>query len=155
LAFFPFLNQENIRIHASVKNKEELLEYLSRLAADSDLGISQEIFLRNLREREQTMSTGIGNAVGVPHTLLEGIPELHAFIITLKDPIPFDAVDGKPVGVIIGMFGNPARPDKSLSALATLGRMLRDKHFVQSLWNAQTGEEVYRLLEEKETGKGP
>ena len=154
MAFVPFLKKENIRIHASAKNKEDLLELLARFAAESDLGVSQEVLLRKLREREQTMSTGIGNAVGVPHTMLEGIPELQAFLITLKDPIPFNAVDEKPVCVVIGIFSDPQRPGTSLSALATLGRMLRDERFVRSLWEAGTREDLYRLLEEKEANKG-
>jgi len=84
---------------------------------------------------------------------VEGIKGLHAYVITLERPIPFDAVDGKPVVVIIGLFGDPETPNLSLGALATLGRILRDERFVQSLWKARTKEEVYRLLAEKETKK--
>jgi mannitol/fructose-specific phosphotransferase system IIA component (Ntr-type) len=99
------------------------------------------------------MSTGIGNAVGVPHTLVEGIRGLHAYVVTLKEPIPFDSVDRKPVVVVIGLFGDPDTPNLSLGALATLGRILRDERFVQSLWEARTKEEVYRLLSAREEKK--
>ena len=65
----------------------------------------------------------------------------------------FDSVDRRPVNVVIGLFGNPDRPSLSLGALATLGRILRDERFVDSLWKARTKEEVYRLLSEKEQKK--
>lgn len=123
------------------------------VVAQSGIGVAQETLRENLFEREQTMSTGIGNAVGVPHTLVEGIKGLHAYVITLERPIPFDAVDGKPVVVIIGLFGDLETPTLSLGALATLGRILRDERFVQSLWKARSKEEVYRLLAEKEAKK--
>ena len=97
--------------------------------------------------------TGIGNAVGVPHALVEGIKGLHAYVVTLEKPIPFDAVDREPVIVVIGLFGDPDTPNLSLGALATLGRILRDERFVQSLWKARTKEEVHRLLSEKEEKK--
>jgi PTS system nitrogen regulatory IIA component len=153
LALVRHLNPDNIYIHCPLETKEAVLEWLSLVAAESGLGIPRETLREMLFEREETMSTGIGNGVGVPHTLVEGISGLHAYVITLKEPIPFDSVDRKPVNVVIGLFGNPARPNLSLGALATLGRILRDERFVQSLWKARTKEEVYRLLSEKEQKK--
>ena len=154
VAFICYLKKENIHIHSAIQSKDELLQRLAVLAADSGLGVSQQSLFSKLQEREQTMSTGIGNAVGVPHTLVESVQGLHVFVITLRDPIPFDAVDRKPVCVVIGMLGNPEQPNESLGALATLGRILRDESFVGSLWKACSPEEVYRLFEEKETKKG-
>ena len=153
MALLRYLKPEHIFIRCPLETKDGVLDWLSMVVAESGIGIAQETLRENLLEREQTMSTGIGNAVGVPHTLVEGIKGLHAYVITLERPIPFDAVDGKPVVVIIGLFGDPETPNLSLGALATLGRILRDERFVQSLWKARTKEEVYRLLAEKEAKK--
>jgi nitrogen PTS system EIIA component len=153
LALVRYLKPEHIYIRCPLETKDGVLDWLSMVVAESGIGIAQETLRENLVEREQTMSTGIGNAVGVPHTLVEGIKGLHAYVITLEQPIPFDAVDGKPVTVVIGLFGDPETPNLSLGALATLGRILRDERFVLSLWEAHTKEEVYRLLAEKEDKK--
>jgi PTS system nitrogen regulatory IIA component len=153
LALLRYLKPEHIYIQCPLETKDGVLDWLSMVVAESGIGIPQETLREELFEREQTMSTGIGNAVGVPHTLVEGIQGLHAYVVTLKEPVPFDAVDSKPVVVIIGLFGDPDTPNLSLGALATLGRILRDERFVQSLWKARTKEEVYRLLSEKETKK--
>jgi PTS system nitrogen regulatory IIA component len=153
LALIRYLKRDNIYIHCPLETKDAVLEWLSMVVAESGIGIPQETLREKLFEREETMSTGIGNAVGVPHTLVEGIKGLHAYVVTLKEPIPFDAVDSEPVVVVIGLFGNPDTPNLSLGALATLGRILRDEHFVQSLWEAHTKEEVYRLLSGKEEKK--
>jgi nitrogen PTS system EIIA component len=150
LALVRYLKPENIHIHCAIDTKGAVLERLSRVAAESGIGIPQETLRKKLDDRERTMSTGIGNAVGVPHILVEGIHSLHAYVITLKEPIPFDAVDRKPVCVVIGLFGDPARPNLSLGALATLGRILREERFVHLLWKANTKQEVYRLLSDKE-----
>ena len=153
MPFTRYLKPENIRIHCPLQSKEALLEFLSVMAAESGLEIPQKTLQKNLLERERTMSTGIGNAVGVPHTLVDGIQGLHAFVITLKDPIPYESIDRKPVCVVFGLFGTPDSPNLSLGALATLGRILRDPAFVQSLWHAGNREEIYRLLSEKEEKK--
>ncbi len=153
MALVRYLKPDNIYIRCPLDSKDGVLEWLSLVVAESGIGIPQETLREKLFEREQTMSTGIGNAGGVPHTLVEGIQGLHAYVVTLEEPIPFDAVDRKPVVVVIGLFGDPDTPNLSLGALATLGRILRDERFVQSLWKARTKEEVYRLLSEKEENK--
>ena len=154
MALVRYLTPEHIYIRCPLETKDGVLDRLSMVVAESGIGIAQEIIRENLFEREKTMSTGIGNGVGVPHTLVEGIKGLHAYVITLDRPIPFDAVDGKPVRVVIGLFGDPSTPNLSLGALATLGRILRDERFVLSLWEARTKEEVYRLLAEREEKRG-
>jgi len=154
LAFIRFLKREHVRVQVEAKSKDDLLAVLSSLAGESGLGGGREVLYRKLLERERTMSTGIGNGVAVPHTLLEGIQELQAWVLTLRQPIAFDAVDGQPVAVVFGLFGDPAHPDVSLGTLATLGRILRDEPFVRSLREAKDRDEVYRLLEEKEVQKG-
>ena len=153
MALVQYLKPENIYIHCPLDTKDAVLEWLSMVVAESGIGIPQETISEKLFEREQTMSTGIGNAVGVPHTLVEGITGLHAYVVTLKEPIPFDSVDRKPVVIVIGLFGDPDAPQLSLGALATLGRILRDERFVRSLWEAHTKEDVYRLLSEREEKK--
>ena len=153
MALVRYLKPENIYVRCPLETKDAVLEWLSMVAAESGVGVPQETLREMLFEREQTMSTGIGNGVGVPHTLEDGISGLHAFVITLQDPIPFEAVDEKPVVVVIGLFGDSNTPNVSLGALATLGRILRDEPFVQSLSKARTKEDVYRLLSEKEEKK--
>ncbi len=153
MALVRYLKPEHIYLHCPLDSKDAVLEWLSLVVAESGIGVPQETLREKLFERELTMSTGIGNAVGVPHTLVEGIQGLHAFVVTLKEPVAFDAVDRKPVRVVIGLFGGPDAPNLSLGALATLGRILRDEGFVQSLWQARTKEEVYRLLSAREEHK--
>jgi PTS system nitrogen regulatory IIA component len=153
LALVRYLKPENIYIQRPLEAKDAVLEWLSMVAAQGGIGVPQTTLREKLFEREQTMSTGIGNAVGVPHTLVQGIRGLHAYVVTLKEPIPFDSVDGMPVSVVIGLFGDPDLPNLSLGALATLGRILRDEGFVEALWKSQTREEAYRLLSEREAKK--
>lgn len=140
-------------MHCPLPTKGALLEYLANLAEKNRVGLPAAILQEKLHERELTMSTGIGNGVGVPHTLVEGIHGLHAFVITLEKSISFDSVDHKPVCVVFGLFGNPENAQLSLSALATLGRILRDEDFVQNLCAASSPKEIYGMLKEKESIK--
>lgn len=56
--------------------------------------------LEKLIEREHIGSTAIGNGVAIPHIRLSGIDENVGVMVRLKNPVCFEALDGKPVDLI-------------------------------------------------------
>ncbi len=153
MALVKHLKIENIHARCRIETKEALLDYLAWLAAASGIPVPQKELKNKLLEREKTMSTGIGNGVCIPHSLVSGIDGLQAFVITLQEPIQYDSIDGEPVLVVVGLFGTPAGPKLSLRTLATLGRIFRDTEFAQVLWEAREPETIYQLLSDKEHEK--
>jgi len=153
VALVKYLKLENIHAHCRIETKEALLDYLSWLGSASGIPVPQKELKKKLLEREMTMSTGIGNGVGIPHSLIPGIDGLQAFVITLQDPIPYESIDEQPVFVVVGLFGSPSSPKLSLRTLATLGRIFRDTGFIQSLWKAKDPETIYQMLSDKEHQK--
>ncbi|MCB9057860.1 MAG: PTS sugar transporter subunit IIA [Calditrichae bacterium] len=60
-----------------------------------------------LLNREELASTGIGNGIAIPHTrnrLDLNLNYAHVAIIFLNKPLPFNAIDGKPVTVLFMIF---------------------------------------------------
>lgn len=53
-----------------------------------------------LRAREQTQSTGLGYGFALPHARVEHVMSLELELAILREGLPFDAVDGKPVHLI-------------------------------------------------------
>ena len=58
--------------------------------------------LERLLERENTLSTGIGNGIAIPHPreALGYIKESMLCICVLKDPVDYNALDQKPVSIL-------------------------------------------------------
>jgi len=150
------LDADRIHLGLDVANKDDLFSALAELAHNQGVGASSKLVERKLREREDTMSTGIGGGVGIPHALMEGLDSLQAFLVILDHPIPYDSIDGVDVSLIVLLFGNPDDPGTSLRALAVLGRIMRDPGFVEALVHADRPEAVLDMVkarEERRTGQ--
>lgn len=150
MGLIEHLDVSRVHLGLEVENKDDLFSSLAELAHDRGVGESSTIVEHKLRERESTMSTGIGNGVGIPHTLMEGLDTLQAFLVTLKHPIPYDSIDGIDVSLIFLLFGNPDDPRTSLQALAVLGRIMRDRGFVEALVNTDKPEEILDMIKARE-----
>jgi PTS system nitrogen regulatory IIA component len=81
-----------------------------------------------LEAREAMGSTGIGDGIAIPHVRNPILLHVTAPFVTLcllHHPVPFDAVDGKPVHALFTVI-SPNVP-AHLRILAQLGFVLRDK----------------------------
>ena len=154
MGFIEHLHRDRIVLGLEVKDKDELFRRLADIAHGAGIGSSRDEVEERLREREETMSTGIGYGVGIPHALLESLDGLTAFIVTLCSPIPYDAIDGEPVRLLVLMFGTPDDPGTSLKALAVLGRIMRDQAFIGSLCSAGGPDEIFETIRKKEAERG-
>ncbi len=89
--------------------------------------VDREFLLTVLDAREAMGSTGIGDGIAIPHVrnpVLLHVNEPFVTLALLERPVPFDAVDGKPVHAIFFVV-SPSIP-AHLRILAQLGFVLRD-----------------------------
>lgn len=114
--------------------------YLENRVSDTKL------FLNDVYEREEIVSTGIGMKIAIPHAKSK-----HVLIPTVifgksEKGIDFNSLDSKPAH----LFFMIAMPDESanqhLKVLALLSRKLMHESFRESLMLAKTKEEVLALL---------
>lgn len=86
-----------------LRNKKEALRFLAERASASPAlsGVSQDAIWAGLKERESLGSTGFGNGVAIPHCRLPKVKEFVVGIVTVPDGVDFEAMDGKPVRVIV------------------------------------------------------
>lgn len=76
-------------------------------------------------EREETLPTGIGNGVALPHARIEGISKPIVAIGVSDSGIDFDAPDDKPAYVIFLILTPKDAPDTQLEITAELAKLFR------------------------------
>ncbi len=94
----------------------------------------KDLLYERLMDREQMMSTGIGNGVAVPHPRAPIIDDgVNAQIATcfLEAPVDFHAVDKKPVFIMFVLVAPTAK--QHLYLLSRISFCLRDDSFMQLL----------------------
>jgi len=106
--------------------------------------------LQAVLTREQTRSTGIGSGIAIPHGKCNAVKQLIMAIGITNKPINFGSVDGKPVKIIILLLSPSDQTGPHIQALARISRLMLDEEFKQRLENAQSAEEAYQTLNEKE-----
>lgn len=105
--------------------------------------LSADILLQSLLARERLGSTGLGNGIAIPHCRLKNIDAVMGALITLAEPIEFDAVDGKPVDIIFILLAPERALQEHLKALAALADLFNRAEFRQSIRAATTAQQLY------------
>ncbi len=85
---------------------EEIVNVL--VEAGRGLGQGQPSVLAALKQREETMSTGIGFGIAIPHASSDCVTEVVAGFGRSKKGIEFDSLDNEPVHFIV-LFHRPPR----------------------------------------------
>ena len=80
--------------------------------------------LAAVKKREQSMSTGIGLGIAIPHATTEFVPDLISIIGRSEKGVDFAAPDGLPVRKIALFLVPAGQFQKHLHALADFAKML-------------------------------
>jgi fructose-specific phosphotransferase system IIA component len=139
-----------VKVPLEGKEKKSIITELVDLLDQSGLLLDRNIALDTVFMREQTRSTGIGSGIAIPHGKCKAVKELVMALGIARDPVDFESVDGKPVTIVILLVSPVDQTGPHIQALARISRLMLDENFKQSLENAESPEQVYKLLGEKE-----
>lgn len=145
------LSPERIRIPLLSTSKEEILEELVGLAAQTAKVGDVEEVLRSVRAREEVLSTGIGNGIAIPHGKSAGIAELALVAGVHPTGIDFEALDGERVSLFFLLIGPEAATGQHVKALSRISRLLRRESFRVRLLEATTADAFHSVIVEAES----
>ena len=99
------------------------------------------------------MSTGIGFGVGIPHASTDLIYDVVGAFGRSKSGINFDALDNKPVNLVMLFLVPQGQFQKHLHTLANIAKILHNNDFRQSLEQAVNAEEMEQIIRNKSASK--
>ena len=138
---------------STIHDKAEALRALAKLMAPA-LRSEAATIEQLLAERERLQSTGIGDGVAIPHTSIEAAACRAAGLVVCPKGIPFDAIDGADVNIVLGVIGPRDATGEHLRVLARISRLLRDEATRRALAGAQTAAEAFHVIESRELQLG-
>ena len=104
-----------------------------------------------VKKRENSMSTGIGYGIGIPHASTDLIPEVVGALGRSKKGVNFDALDNQPVNLVMLFLVPQGQFQKHLHTLANIAKILHKAEFRQALEQAPDAEAMLRVI--KDQGK--
>ena len=89
--------------------------------------------LASLKQREETMSTGIGFGIAIPHCSSDRLEEVVAAFGRSTTGIEFDALDNAPVKFVVLFIVPKNQFQTHLRTLASIAKFLNDRSVRESL----------------------
>lgn len=105
--------------------------------------------LAALRQREETMSTGIGFGIAIPHASSNCVNQVVAAFGRSSTGIEFDSLDNSPVRFIVLFIVPKDQFQVHLRTLAAIAKFLNDKTVRERLGRAESSEEILSIFENK------
>lgn len=102
--------------------------------------------LAALKQREETMSTGIGFGIAIPHASSDCVPEVVAGFGRSKAGIEFDSLDNQPVHFIVLFIVPRDQFQTHLRTLAAIAKFLNDRTVRDELGNAADAQEILKVF---------
>src|SRR5258708_18426177 len=104
-----------------------------------------------VKNRESSMSTGIGFGIGIPHASTDLIYEVVGSLGRSKTGVNFDALDNQPVNLVMLFLVPQGQFQKHLHTLANIAKLLHKAEFRQALDQALDAEAMLKVI--KDQGK--
>lgn len=113
---------------------EELIDRL--ISAGKIAPESRSAVVEVVKKRENNMSTGIGFGIGIPHASTPLIDEVVGAFGRSAAGVDFDALDNRPVNLILLFLVPHGQFQKHLHTLANIAKLLHNAELRQSLEEA-------------------
>jgi mannitol/fructose-specific phosphotransferase system IIA component (Ntr-type) len=110
-------------------------------------GPSRDSILAALKQREETMSTGIGFGIAIPHASSEAVADVVAAFGRSSHGIEFDALDNAPVKFVVLFIVPKNQFQTHLRTLASIAKFLNDRSVREGLAAADSRDEILRIFE--------
>ncbi len=135
-----------IRMIPGGTSKHDALTMMIDAVSANPAVLDRDAFRRAVFEREAVMSTGIGNGVAVPHVRIAEVSVPTIGFGVAPDGIDFQALDNRPVYVVV-LFATPLGAEKAyLSLMAKTMLILRNRNLFASLISCETPQQVHAVL---------
>lgn len=141
------LAADSIVLGLDVASKKRVFEHAGLLFENASHIARAQVF-DSLFAREKLGSTGLGQGVAIPHGRIKGLREAVGALIRTREPIPFDAPDGRPVSLIFVLLVPERATDQHLQILSELAQMMSDRPFREALAACEDAGAAQRLISE-------
>lgn len=140
---YSILSPARTRCHCEGGSKKRVLEDIANLIAEDYPAVNGDELFRRLIGRERLGSTGVGNGVAIPHCRIENCSSTLGSLVSLQQPIDFEAPDGQPVDLLFTLLVPEEAHDEHLQTLATLAQAFSNAEILAKLRSAASDEQLY------------
>ena len=150
MSFSKYVTKDSIVV-LNGKTKLEVLEELINRAADIS-PLDRDLIFRLTWKRENMMTTGVGNGLGLPHIRVNNIPYPVILIgVCTNEITDYQSQDDQPVRVIVFLIATDEDSEAYLQLLGSVSRKMRNPNIIDEIVkNVANPAEIMRLIDDSE-----
>ncbi len=144
MTLFEALRKECVLAGVAPTDKAGALAEVARCAKRSPLlaNVAEAAIVQGLEEREALGSTGFGNGIAIPHCRLENVTDFIVGILTVPDGVEYDALDEKPVRLIVFIIAPQEASNEHVRLLSAISLALSSRGAIKEILAKKTPEAV-------------
>lgn len=143
---FRKLDERCISCDLKGTTKDEILNEMIGLLVQSGEVTNREMLLADVKEREVSMSTGLGNGIAIPHAKTDGVESTCVAIGIKKDGVDYDSLDGKKVNIVIMIASPTSGSAPQMRIMSTITGALAKPEAREKIIAAKNAQEVIAIL---------
>lgn len=147
---YEILKIETIYTNLVIADKDQLLKKMVEIIASTGLVKDSLKAQKEIFDRERIMSTGVGKGIALPHAKTSAVDDSIASLVTLAEPMDFDALDGYPVNIIFMLLGTDDNVSKHLKLLSKISRIMNNDEFRESILNSNSNIDIFNSIKSYE-----
>jgi PTS system nitrogen regulatory IIA component len=140
------ITSDRVLRNVEARSKKHSLDIVSELLASAGETLNQGLVFDIMIRRDKLGSTALEGAVALPHGCMEGIDRPYAAFVRLRNPVDYDAPDGVPVDLVLGLALPKGECGCDTDDLADLAELMRSPDLRRMLRDAKSGRALFDLL---------
>ena len=147
------LDVRSISLNAAPADKSQTLDAAVALMTKSGRISDEEAYRKQVYDREEESTTGIGEGIAIPHGKCDAVKKPGLAAMVIPGGVDFDSLDGEPVTLLFLIAAPNTEDNVHLDVLSKLSMMLMDEEFTRSLRAAKTPEEFLAIIDQADEEK--
>jgi len=144
------LHTKRIFLDVPLPDKDAVLQFVAEAFASRGIVKDADSLYDGLKAREETMSTGIGGGIGLPHALSAETQDPALLLVRCSEPVDFESLDALPVQVIVALVVPEGKADLHLQMLASLARLCQYPGFLRTVQDAKDPKALFDSIKQLE-----
>ena len=142
-----FCSEDLITFNLKSDDKDSVLTELVELASQSKLVKSQEDLLKDVKDREELVTTGVGYGVAFPHAKTRATKGIVIAFGRSEKGIDFDAMDHKPVNLFFLIAAPEDAIGAHLNVMARLSYIMKSEENRQKMMTVTSPGELLQMID--------
>ncbi|MDL1894157.1 PTS sugar transporter subunit IIA [Sphingobacteriales bacterium CHB3] len=144
------LTEDLVVTHLEGNSKDDIINSIVDLVATSPKVLDKEKVREAVFEREQIMSTGVGDGFAIPHGKTDAVSDIAAAFAITAEPIDYESLDEKPVRLVFLLVSKANMVGPHIKLLSRISRLMNKAEFREKLLHVSSPKEIIEMFKQEE-----